>query len=75
MAIKIMNPGKSIFDASCCAKVYEILADTESDITALGETVEQDGCTYCFAVGSIAYTADLSVSYQLSPSGVWTKTV
>lgn len=53
----------------------EIIADAESDITALEEIVD-DGDTKVIPLpGSMAYTADMSVVYQLSPSGVWTKVV
>ena len=72
MALKIIKPdyasGASVVYCEC-----EILADAESDITALGETVT-DGRIACRpAPGSVAYTADMSAVYQLSPSGVWTK--
>lgn len=54
----------------------EILADTEADITALTEIVtDQYGNTAIPFPGSMAYTADMSVVYQLSPSGTWTKVV
>lgn len=52
----------------------EILADTAAEISALGKTVtDKYGNTVIPSEGSIAYTADMSVGYQLSPSGVWTK--
>lgn len=73
--IKIINTGAAGNINNVRTGIFEILADAESDITALGETIVQDGCTYMPSPGSIAYTADLSVAYQLSPSGVWTKTV
>ena len=75
MAIKIINTGNTGYRGTVRTGIYEILTDAESDITSLGETIVQDGCTYLPSPGSIAYTADLSVAYQLSPSGVWTKTV
>ena len=54
----------------------DIFADTEAEITGLGETV-QDGLYPDVVVtpeaSSVACTADLSVGYMLSPSGVWTK--
>ena len=51
----------------------EIIADTEAEITALGETVTAGDLSVIPTAGSVAYTADLSVAYMLSPSGVWTK--
>lgn len=51
----------------------EIIADTEAEITALGETVTVGKLSVIPMAGSVAYTADLSVGYMLSPSGVWTK--
>lgn len=51
----------------------EIIADTEAEITALGETVTAGDLSVIPTAGSVAYTADLSVGYMLSPSGVWTK--
>ena len=71
MAIKIIAPTNAYFGKG----VMEVLADAESDITALGATVSDGTMTLTALPGSIAYTADLSVAYQLSPSGVWTKTV
>ena len=71
MAIKIMHPANDIYKHA----ILEILADAEADITALGETVTDGSLTLTALPGSGAYTADLSVAYQLSPSGVWTKTV
>lgn len=55
-------------------QTVEILADAEADIKALGSTIEDKyGVTVVPFPGSMAYTADMSVVYQLSPSGVWTK--
>lgn len=52
----------------------EIIADAEAEITALGETVEDmHGQKVIPTPGSVAYTADMTVAYMLSPSGVWTK--
>lgn len=57
----------------------DIVADTEADITSLpayGQPVtDVDGVTVIPAKLSMAYTADMTVMYMLSPSGVWTKTV
>lgn len=51
----------------------EIIADTEAEITALGETVTAGDLSVIPTAGSVAYTADLAVGYMMSPSGVWTK--
>lgn len=51
----------------------EIIADTEAEITALGDVIEQGDLKVKASAGSLAYTADLSAGYMLSPSGVWTK--
>lgn len=53
----------------------EIIADAESDIASLDEIVDDGDTKVIPTPGSMAYTADLSVIYQLSPSGVWTKVV
>jgi hypothetical protein len=53
--------------------LVNILADSEGDITALGAEVCNGTTTVKPLPGSLAYTADLSVGYMLSPSGVWTK--
>ena len=76
MAIKITSD-KGIISAiggTAFRQTVEIIADTEAEITALGETVT-DMYQYEVipAVGSVAYTADLSAGYMLSPSGVWKK--
>lgn len=62
--------GNSVF-----MQEVEILADAESDITALEEIVDDGSVKVIPTPGSMAYTADMSVVYQLSPSGVWTKVV
>lgn len=62
--------GNSVF-----MQEVEILADAESDITALEEIVDDGNVKVIPTPGSMAYTADMSVVYQLSPSGVWTKVV
>lgn len=74
MAIKIFaqegtleNSTKPHYD------LVNILADAESDITSLGKEVCNGVTTVLPLPGSLAYTADLSVAYMLSPSGVWTK--
>lgn len=59
----------------------DILCDSEADITAFGGGkghVIAEGDDERFlrvkpTPGSTAYTADISVLYQLSPSYVWTK--
>lgn len=62
-------PLKSVRKDEYC----EIIADTESDILALGVTVTDADETVVCAPGSVAYTADMAAIYQLSPGGVWTK--
>ena len=54
-------------------ELVNILADAEADITALGAEVCNGKTTVKPLPGSVAYTADMSAIYQLSPSGVWTK--
>lgn len=74
MAIKIVHPD-SVTRGSVAFCECEILADAESDITGLGEVVNDGRIAVHPAPGSLAYTADLSVVYQLSPSNVWTRVV
>lgn len=78
MAIKIESmTGTGLIGNTTIHQKVEITADTEGEITGLpayGEQVtDVDGMTVIPAKGSLAYTADLSVGYMLSPSGVWTK--
>lgn len=78
MAIKIDSmTGSGLIGNSNIHQKVEITADTEAEITGLpayGEEVtDVTGLTVIPARGSLAYTADLSVGYMLSPSGVWTK--
>lgn len=70
MAIRIINRTHT---ALPCGEVVEILADTESEITALGDEVSDAYQTVKTAAGSLAYTADMSAIYRLSPGMVWTK--
>lgn len=55
------------------AQEIVVIADTEAEITALGEVVTAGDVSVRPLAGSTAYTADMSAVYQLSPSGVWTK--
>ena len=78
MAIKIESmTGAGLIGNTTIHQKVEITADTEGEITALpayGQPVtDVDGMAVIPAKGSLAYTADLSVGYMLSPSGVWTK--
>lgn len=78
MAIKIESmTGTGLIGNSKIHQKVEITADTDAEITALpayGQPVtDVDGMTVVPVKGSLAYTADLSVGYMLSPSGVWTK--
>lgn len=56
-------------------QAVNILADTEAEILALGETVTDGNVTVIPKSDSIAYTAGYGVLYHLSNSGVWTKVV
>ena len=51
----------------------EIIADTEAEITSLGETVTVGNLSVIPTPGSMAHTAGYSAIYELSPSGVWVK--
>ena len=78
MAIKIDSmTGSGLIGNSNIHQKVEITADTEGEITSLpayGQPVtDVDGMMVVPAKNSVAYTADLSVGYMLSPSGVWTK--
>lgn len=64
---------KRTYTALACGEALEILADTEADILALGDEVCDGYEDVKAGPGSIAYTADMSAVYQLSPSRVWTK--
>lgn len=72
MAIQILNPkykhgeDPGYYDCS-------ILADTEKDITSLGEIVKDGRIAVRPYPGSVAMTADGAHKYILSPSNVWTK--
>lgn len=70
MAIRIINRTHT---ALPCGEVVEILADTEEEITALGDEVTDAYQTVKAAAASLAYTADLAAIYQKSPSGEWMK--
>lgn len=56
-----------------CGEILDILADTEEDITALGDVVNDGFDSVKAGPGSAAYTANMSAVYQMSPSRVWTK--
>lgn len=75
--IKIKSPSGSGLVGPSGNSVFrqevEIIADAESDITALEEIVDDGDITVIPTPGSIAYTADAKALYMLSPSGVWTK--
>ena len=82
MAIKIESAsGKGITGGTggipATMQKVEIVADTEAEILALPAyrevVTDADGIKVIPAKNSLAYTADLSVGYMLSPSGVWTK--
>lgn len=70
MAIRIV---KRTHTGRDCGERCEILTDAESDIKALGATVNDGYIQITPAPGSIAYTADMKTAYQLSPSGEWVK--
>ena len=73
MAIKIVKREYKSRVQGTCKEYCEILADTEADITALSAVVDDGTLTVTPEPGSVAYTADMTAVYQLSPSGVWTK--
>ena len=73
MAIKIKNPENSVYTPLGRIGVCEILTDTEAEILSLTDVVDDGTNTVRLAPGSVAYTADMSAVYQLSPSEVWTK--
>lgn len=51
----------------------DILADEETEISALGSVMTQGSQTFKVKPGSIAHTAGFGALYEMSPSGVWTK--
>ncbi len=53
---------------------YEFIMDSVADVANLPTQSDAKGICKC-ATGSVAYPADLSVIYILSPSGVWTANV
>lgn len=55
------------------AQEIVVIADSESEISTLGDVVTDGKVSVRPVAGSIAYTADMSAMYQYSPSGVWTK--
>lgn len=75
MAIVFVGKDGVISSGTRPIKQYvEILADSEADITSLGDVITDKYGTKAVAEeGSMAYTADLSVAYMLSPAGAWTK--
>lgn len=76
MAIVIKAAGGIVNTNPPSVRTVEIIADSEGDITALGSVVaDKYGVNVVPYPGSMAYTADMSVVYQLSPSGTWTKVV
>lgn len=79
MAIKIKSAGVAGIIPPSGNSVYrqevEILADTEDEIKALDDVVDDGDNTVIATPGSMAYTADFGVVYQLSPSNKWTKVV
>ena len=79
MAIKIKSSNGAGLIPASGNSVYrqeiEILADTEDDIKALDDVVDDGENSVIPTPGSVAYTADFGVVYQLSPSNTWTKVV
>ena len=72
MAIRIINRTHT---ALPCGEAVEIITDTEDEITALGNEVADAYQTVKAAAGSLAYVADMSAVYRMSPAGVWIKEV
>jgi len=70
MAVKIIS---RTYTGLPCGEAVEILADTEADIQALGDEINDGYQTVKAAAGSTAYTADLAVIYQKAPSAGWVK--
>lgn len=85
MAIKIYSANGKGVSYPAGGKAFfqqvDVLCDSEADIAAFGsgkghEIAEGSGKNDLRVKptpGSTAYTADMSVMYQLSPSYVWTK--
>lgn len=72
MALKIITPYLRYGKGTVYERV-EIIADTEDEIKAIGPTITEYETAVQPLPGSIAYTADMSAVYLLSPSGAWTK--
>lgn len=53
----------------------DIIADKESEITALKNVITCGSKTFKVKPGSIAHTAGFGALYEMSPSGVWTEVV
>lgn len=70
--IKIINPKDPEFLKSYKC-VCEILSDSEAEIISLGQVVNDGELELMPEAGSIAYTANLSAIYQMSPGGKWMK--
>lgn len=70
MAVRIV---KRTYTSFACGEIVDIIADTEADISALGKIVKDGYDEVDVGPGSVAYTADMSVIYQMSPSGTWAK--
>lgn len=77
MAIKIKSAGVAGIIPPSGNSVYrqevEILTDTEAEIKALDDVVDDGDNAVIPTPGSMAYTVDMAVVYQLSPSNKWTK--
>lgn len=74
MAVKIIDP-KTKNDKYTTYCACEILVDTEEEIAAFNKVVTDGRVKVIPTPGSMAYTADMSAVYQLSPSYIWTKVV
>ena len=75
MAIKIsIQDGQRVRKSDYpVAALVDIIADTVADISALTDTVTDGSLKIKAEPGSMAWTADMSAVYQLSPSKKWTK--
>ena len=51
----------------------EFLIDSEDDVANLPDSILEENEDNVCAVGSVAYTADLSLMYMLSNNNEWTK--
>lgn len=74
MAITIKLIGNNLsWNGKVPEQEVDILADVESEITALSDTMTRGSKTFKVKPGSVAHTAGFGVMYEMGPSGVWKK--